>query len=98
MLNDALKVWTFDRGVGPDIATRVALDQLEVPDLEVVLVSMRGDVITVQVVEGALSDAGDVLYVAGRGLYELVRSEAWPPATAEGAPRVLLTLKAWPSA
>lgn len=98
MLNETLKVWTFDRDVGPDVAARVALDQLEIPDLEVVLVSARRDVITVQVVDGGVSDAADVLYVSGRGLYEVLRSETWPPAAAGDDPRVLLTLKAWPNA
>lgn len=98
VLNDTLKVWTFNRDVAPDIATRVALDQLEVADLEVVLLSTRRDVITVQVVEGEMSNPDEVLYVSGRGLYELVRKEGWPPATAGAPPRVLLTLKAWPNA
>jgi hypothetical protein len=98
VLNETLKVWTFDRDVGPDVAARVALEQLEVPDLEVVLVSARGDVVTVQVVDGVVSDPADVMYVSGRGLYEVLRSEAWPPAAPGDAPRVLLTLKAWPSA
>ena len=98
MLNETLKVWTFDRDVGPDVAARVALDQLEIPDLEVVIVSERRDVITVQVVEGGVSDASDILYVSDRGLYEVLRSETWPPVAVGDAPRVLLTLKAWPSA
>ncbi len=97
MLNETLRVWTFDRDITPDVASR-ALEQRDVPDLEVVLVSARGDVVTVQVVDGAIGDPDDILYVAGRGLYELLRSETWPPATAGGAPRVLLTLKAWPNA
>jgi hypothetical protein len=98
VFNETLKVWAFDRGIGPDVVARVSPDQLEVPDLEVVLVSTRGDVIAVQVVDGGISDPSDVLYVSGRGLYEMLRTETWPPATEDGSPRVLLTLKAWPSA
>jgi len=98
VLNETLKVWKFDRDVAPDLAARVALDQLGVADLEVVLLSTRGDVITVQVVDGDMNDADEVLYVSGRGLYEVVRNESWPPATDGAPPRVLLTLKAWPSA
>jgi len=98
VLNETLKAWTFDRAVAPDVAARMALDRLEVADLEVVLLSTHGDVIAVQVVEGGMSDPDDVLYVAGRGLYEVVRTEVWPPATAGGSSRTLLTLKAWPSA
>ena len=97
-MRETLAVWEFDREIGVDLATRTALDQLEPPDLEVVLLAVRGDAITVQVVEGAVSDTDSVLYVAGRGLYEVLRSEAWPPVNPDGSPRVLLTLKAWPSA
>jgi len=99
VLNETLKVWIFDRDVSPDIAAQAALDQLEIPDLEVVLLSVRGDVIAVQIVDGAVPDAtADILCVSGRGLYEVLRRETWPPAAAGDAPRVLLTLKAWPSA
>ncbi len=94
-LNETLHVWEFDREVAPRVAAKVALDQLEPPDLEVVLLASRGDVMTVQVVDGVVSDAESVLYVAYRGLYEILRSEEWPPREG-GAPRVLLTLRAWP--
>src|SRR5512141_2301378 len=93
-----LAVWEFDREIGVELATQTALDQLEPPDLEVVLLAERRDAITVQIVEGVVSDSDSVLYVAGRGLYEVLRSEAWPPVVEGGGPRVLLTLKAWPNA
>jgi hypothetical protein len=96
-MHETLSVWELEREVAPDIAARVALEKLEPPDIEVVLLSTRGDVITVQVVDGSLSDPESVLYVARRGLYELVRSEEWP-AVEGGGPRVLLTLRAWPNA
>jgi hypothetical protein len=97
-MRETIAVWEFDREIGVELATRAALDQLEPPDLEVVLLATRGDAITVQVVEGSVSDSDSVLYVAGRGLYEVLRSEAWPPVEPEGPPRVLLTLKSWPGA
>ena len=97
MNTEPLHAWEFERDIGLEIVTRVALDQLEPPDLEVVLIATRGDVITVQIVEGALADPKSVIYVAGRGLYEILRSEQWPPVAAGGAPRVLLTLRAWPN-
>ena len=96
-MSETLGAWEFDKGIAVDVVAGVALDQLAVPDLEVVLIATRGDVITVQVVDGAVSDPKSVLYVARRGLYEIVRDETWP-ALAGGAPRVLLTLRAWPNA
>ncbi len=97
MLRETLGVWEFDKELAPALAARVALDQLEPPDIEVLLLSSRGDVITVQVVEGAVSDPATVFYVQRRGLYELVRAEEWPPVSG-AQPRVLLTLRAWPQA
>ncbi len=96
-MRETIAVWEFDRELGAELATTTALDQLEPPDLEVVLLATRGDAITVQVVDGSVSDSDSLLYVAGRGLYEVLRSEAWPPLQPGGPPRVLLTLKAWPS-
>jgi hypothetical protein len=95
---EPLHAWEFDRDIGLEVAARVALDQLEPPDLELVLIATRGDVITVQIVEGTLADPASALYVASRGLYEILRTELWPPVTAGGEPRVLLTLRAWPNA
>ncbi len=95
MIHETLHVWEFDREVAPGVAGKVSLDQLEPPDLEVVLLAIRGDVITVQVIDGSVCDPGSVLYVARRGLYEILRSEEWPPREG-GAPRVLLTLRTWP--
>jgi hypothetical protein len=61
------------------------------PDLELRLLSSTGDTITVQVVDGVVpADRAALLYVAGRGAYEVLRRETWP------GPRVLLTLAAWP--
>jgi hypothetical protein len=94
---ETLDAWEFDRELGPQLAAGVALDQLAPADVEVVQISARGDVITVQIVEGAVLDPASVLYVAGRGLFEILRLEAWPPV-AGGEARVLLTLKAWPAA
>jgi hypothetical protein len=96
-VSETLDAWEFDREVAPQLAAGAQLDQLAPADLEVVQISSRGDVITVQVVEGAVLDPASVLYVARRGLFEILRLEAWPPL-AGGDARVLLTLKAWPAA
>ncbi len=94
-MRETLSVWEFDRELAPGLAARVAPDQLEPPDLEVVLLARRGDVITVQVVEGAVSDPESVLFFPSRGLYEILRVEEWPPV-GDGGRRVLLALRAWP--
>jgi hypothetical protein len=66
--------------------------ELGQPDLELRLLSSTGDTIAVQVVDGVVPvDPAALLYVAGRGAYELLRRETWP------GPRVLLTLAAWPA-
>jgi hypothetical protein len=71
------------------------LDRLEEPQLEVEVLSSRGDHLTVQVVKGAIEDPTAILYVERRGEFEIVRVEPWPAAS--GPPRVLLTLRAWPA-
>lgn len=38
----------------------------------------------VQVAEGSVSDSDSFLYVAGRGLYEVLRSESCPPSSLNG--------------
>ena len=54
------------------------------------LLRSTGDTITVQVVEGrAPLGPDELLYVGGRGAFEVARREDW-----DG--RVLLTLAAWP--
>ena len=61
------------------------------PPLQLRLVSSTGDRMTVQVVKGRAPVVPDaLLYVRGRGAYELLRREAWPHE------RVQLTLAAWP--
>jgi hypothetical protein len=86
-----LRAWELPRGF--DLRAMIAITQqdLLLPDLRVRLLSSTGDTITVQVVEGAppVSDA-ILLYIQGRGVYDVLRREMWPGG------RVLLTLAAWP--
>ena len=42
-MRETLAVWEFDKVVASGLAARVALDQLEPPDVEVVLLTSRGD-------------------------------------------------------
>jgi hypothetical protein len=65
--------------------------ELKPPDLELVFLSSTGDTITVRVIKGMVpADPRALLYVRGRGAYEVLRSEVWPKN------RVQLTLAAWP--
>ena len=69
---------------------------MEPPDLELVLAANRGDHITVQVLGGEPPLPDGFVYVAKRGLYEIRRAEKWPALPGTDAPRILLTLRAFP--
>jgi hypothetical protein len=72
-------------------AVAVAPGELKPPDLQLWLLSSTGDTITVRVLRGTVPvDPSALLYVRGRGAYEVLRSEVWPKQ------RVRLTLAAWP--
>jgi hypothetical protein len=72
-------------------AVVVAPGELKPPDLQLWLLSSTGDTITVQVLRGTVPvDPRALLYVRGRGAYEVLWSEVWPKR------RVQLTLAAWP--
>jgi hypothetical protein len=68
--------------------TVIAQDRRTPPDVRAHLVSSRGDVITVQLASGRLTDGAEF---RGRGAFEVIRREAWPGG------RVLVTLEAWPT-
>lgn len=88
----ATGVWLRERG---DHGARgEAATAAGAPQLEVEVLSSRGDHLTVQVVRGVLEDPAAVLHVELHGDFELVRVERWPAPA--GPPRVLLTLRAWP--
>ena len=71
-------------------AVAVAPNELE-PQLELRLVSSTGDTLTVQVVKGRAPAVPEtLLYIRGRGAFELLRREVWSDK------RVRLTLAAWP--
>lgn len=91
-----LQAWGFDREILHELAMDTALHEVEPPDLELVLVANRGDYITVQVLKGEPPLPDGSVYVAKRGLYEILRAEKWPALAGAVAPRVLLTLRAFP--
>jgi hypothetical protein len=86
-----LTAWTFDRDAWSTLRITVYLDGIEPPELALRLLRSTGDTIAVEVVEGRVPLGPDeLLYVGGRGAYEVARREEWPGG------RVLLTLAAWP--
>jgi hypothetical protein len=89
---DLLELWEFPRSFDVGSMVEVATERLTPPDLRAHVVSSRGDVLTVQVAEGRRTEHVDLLlYVRGRGAFEVLRREAWP------ARRELLVLRAWPN-
>ena len=79
MTDEPLEAWEFPAGFDPEKMAAVAAGRLTPPDLRGVLVSTRGDVLTLQVFEGqAPGDPEFRLYVRGRGAFEVLRREPWP--------------------
>lgn len=91
MTDELLAVWLHPADTDLGAMARAALDMPEVPDLHVRLVFSTGDTITVHLVDGRAPLGQELVYVQGRGAYEIARTEHWP----EG--RTLLVLRAWPS-
>lgn len=93
-MNEDVKLvaWAWPRDLKPGVMAVVALDKLLPSDLELLLHSSTGDTITARTtVSGAAEvQPDDVVYVGGRGAFEVVRREGWPNN------QVLLTLAAWP--
>jgi hypothetical protein len=88
--SEPLEAWEFPAGVDLDKIAGVAEGRLTPADLRGVLVSSRGDVLTLQVFDGQTPDDPEFrLWVRGRGAYEILRREAWPDG------RELVVLRAW---
>ena len=94
---EPVAAWGFDREIPYDLAIRAALHEVEPPDLTLALVAERSDYLTAQVVSGAAPLPDGWVYVKARGLFEITRAETWPATAAGGGPRVLLTLRAYPT-
>jgi hypothetical protein len=89
-VTDLLDLWEFPDGFELAKITQIAMDALSPPDLRAHVVSSRGDILTVQVAEGRPTINPEMrLYVAGRGAFKVIRTEAWPG-------QVHLVLRAWP--
>ncbi len=98
MTAEPVVVWEAREGEGLEQLTLAAQDRTRDPAFRCVVLSSTGDTLGLQVL-GDNMPSGDatVVYVAGRGAFELVRVERWPPPPGEKKPRVLLKLKAWPA-
>jgi hypothetical protein len=93
-----VNVWEFDREEDLGAVTRRSMDGAAPADFTADLVSSTGDTITVRVVSGTPSrDPELTVYVEGRGAYELVRREGWPPSGGGERARLHITLRAWPN-
>jgi hypothetical protein len=96
---DVVNVWEAERDEDMAELTRATQDGTREPSFRAVVISSTGDTVGLQVVGNDLPGGGQdtILYVGGRGTFELVRVERWPPTPGTKQPRVLLKLKAWPS-
>ena len=96
-MNEVVEVWEPGGDQDPDQLTRAALDRTHEPSFSCVVLSSTGDTLGLQIVGDRLP-SGDArfVYVGGRGTFELVRVERWPPTPGTKKPRVLLKLRAWP--
>ena len=87
-------VWEVERDADLAELSNVFQDGTRAPSFRAFILSSTGDTLGLQVVGADLpSGEAKVLFVAGRGAFELVRVERWPPTSGEKKPRVLLKLK-----
>ncbi len=96
-MNEVVDVWEADHDQDLDGLTSAAATRTREPSFSCVVLSSTGDTLGLQIV-GDRFPSGDanIVYVGGRGTFELVRVERWPPTTGTKKPRVLLKLRAWP--
>jgi hypothetical protein len=93
MTHELVDVWEAHEDEALDALTRVAQDRTREPTFRCTVLSSTGDALGLQVLGDDLpSGDAKVVYVEGRGAFELVRVERWPPALGGKKPRVLLKL------
>jgi hypothetical protein len=94
-----VSVWEVGRDEGMGEVARTTEDGTRAPSFRALIISTTGDTLGLQVAGDDLpsGDEDAVLYVSGKGTFELVRVERWPAVAGQKRPRVLLKLKAWPS-
>lgn len=99
MIGTVVEAWEFDPGCDVADVMQLAAERVAPPSFSGVVLSTRGDALTVQVVHGSPSgDPMSLFYLSGHGAFALARVEAWPPLPGRTAPRLLITLAAYPPA
>ena len=97
MIGTRVEAWEFDPGCDVADVMQLAAARVAPPSFTGLLLSTRGDALTLQLTEGGPSgDAHSLFYLAGHGAFALARVEAWPPLPGRQAPRLLVTLTAYP--
>ena len=94
-----LRVWEFDQDVDLGAAARTVLHDLEPYRFRAEMLRNVSDTVVLQVV-GPGAPTGDphaIFYVERQGTFVLARREDWPPSGEGFRPRVVLTLRAFPS-
>jgi len=88
-------VWEAEPGEAPETLARAARERARPPACRCAVLSEVGGAIGLQVLGDDLP-RGEVgaLWVEGRGAFELLRVERWPPLPGGRRPRVLLKLRA----
>ena len=95
---DTLDVWEADKAIDLADWTIGVVSGLLRPSFQAVVLSVKEDVLNLQVTGERLPSGGRsaLFHVAGRGTFELLRLERWPAAAGGAGERVLLTLRTWP--
>ena len=87
--------WQFDSHVDREIAEQIALERLDGPDLHVVVLSAGVGWVRALVISGA-PGVGSLVYLRGRGLFEVARCDGH--VDTRGEARVVAMLTTLPSA
>ena len=78
---------------------RLAGERVAPPSFSGVLLSTRGDALTLQIVSGSPpGDPMSLFYLSGHGAFGVARVEAWPPLPGRTEERLLITFAAYPPA
>jgi hypothetical protein len=99
MIGTAVEAWEFDPGCDVGDVMRLAAERVAPPTFRGVVLSTRGDAVTLQIMSGSPSgDPMSLFYLSGHGAFALSRVEAWPPLPGRTEQRLLITFAAYPPA
>jgi hypothetical protein len=88
---DAVEAWQFTRGIDVHSARRATEERGALGDVRVAVLTAGPGWLRVAVEQGA-PRSGSLLFLNGRGLFEVTRRDEWPAGGGRG--RVLLMLRA----